>query len=240
VAIASVVSGAPGVAEIAANSWVTIYGSNLATSARQWGNADFSGDELPLILGGVSVRIDGFPAAIAYISPGQLNVQAPDDGQTGTVQVQVTNALGTAVASATLMRHAPAWFLFPGTHYIAAVHADGTYLAPAGLLGSDVASRPAAPGEVVSLFGTGFGVTDPATGSGMLIKAPTTLINPSLAALDVQIGARSATIQFAGLTGPGLYQFNVVIPQLPDGDAPVIATIGAIATPVDRVIAVGH
>ncbi len=240
VTIASVVSGAPGAAGIAANSWVTIYGSNLAASTRQWRSADFSGDELPLSLDGVGVRIDGFPAAISYVSPGQLNVQAPDDGQTGVVQVEVTNSLGAAVSNATLARHAPAWFLFPGARYVAAIHADGTYLAPAGSLGGGVSSHPAAPGEVVSLFGTGFGVTDPATGSGVLIGAPATLQNPALAAIDIQIGGQPATIQFAGLIGPGLYQFNVVIPQLPDGDAPVIATIAGITTLVDRVISIQY
>ncbi len=33
-----------------------------------------------------------------------------------------------------------------------------------------------------------------------------------------RIGGVNARVLFAGLVGPGLYQFNVEIPDLPDGD----------------------
>ena len=83
-------------------------------------------------------------------------------------------------------------------------------------------------------------MTDPASGSGILISAPATLLNPALATIAVEIGAQSAAVQFPGLVAPGLYQFNLVIPQLPDGDATLVATIGGISTLADRVIAVQH
>jgi uncharacterized protein (TIGR03437 family) len=38
-------------------------------------------------------------------------------------------------------------------------------------------------------------------------------------------------VAFSGLTGSGLYQFNVTVPSnLPNGDAAVAATIGGVAT----------
>jgi len=37
-------------------------------------------------------------------------------------------------------------------------------------------------------------------------------------------------VAFAGLTGSGLYQFNVTVPNLPNGDAAVVASIGGVAT----------
>jgi uncharacterized protein (TIGR03437 family) len=86
-------SGAPG---IESGSWVSIYGTGLSATARAWQTSDFSGNNLPTTLDNVSVQIDGKKAAIAYISPGQLNVQASTDTVTGPVQVQVTNSSGTA------------------------------------------------------------------------------------------------------------------------------------------------
>ena len=180
------------------------------------------------------MRIDGQPAAVYYISPTQLNVQSPDDGATGPVQVQIANQQSTATATANLQNYAPAFFTF-GTKYVAAVHSDGTLVGPAGLFGASVASRPASPGEVVLLFGTGFGPTNPTTGTGVVFSGAAPLANPTL--LQLRIGGQPASVKFAGLTGAGLYQFNVVIPQLPDGDSAVVATISNVASPSNLFIA---
>ncbi len=218
--IDAVVSGAPFVPGIAGGSWVTVYGRNLATTTRPWNSADFSGDNLPLSLDGVSVRIDGQAAAVGYISPTQLNVQSPDDGATGVVQVQVANRQGAAAATASLQTFAPAFFTF-GAKYVAAVHADGTYVGPPGLLGASVTTRPAIPGEVVELYGTGFGPTNPPEGAGVVFLGAAPLAFP--AQTSIQIGGTIVKVQFAGLTGAGLDQINVTIPDLPDGDWPVVA-----------------
>ena len=77
-----VVNAASGGAEISPGSWVSIFGENLsriAAPGRQWAGPDFSGNNLPLSLDGVSVRINNRPAAVAFISGSQLNVQAPDE-----------------------------------------------------------------------------------------------------------------------------------------------------------------
>jgi uncharacterized protein (TIGR03437 family) len=234
VSITSVVSGAPFASAVSGGSWVTIYGTNLAGTTRQWGDGDFSGNKLPLSLDGVTVRIDGQPAAVYYISPTQLNVQSPDDAATGPVQVQVANQQSTATSTGNMQRYAPAFFTF-GTKYVAAVHSDGTFVGPAGLFGASVASRHASPGEVVLLFGTGFGPTNPPTGAGVVLGGAAPLANPAL--LQIRIGGQPASVQFAGLTGAGLYQFNVMIPELPGGDSAVVATISNVASPSNVFIA---
>ena len=76
---------------IEAGSWVTIQGSNLANTTRTWRSSDFVGDDLPTSLDGVSVSIDGQPAFVEYISPTQINVQAPSDSMVGAVNVVVDN-----------------------------------------------------------------------------------------------------------------------------------------------------
>jgi uncharacterized protein (TIGR03437 family) len=46
---------------------------------------------------------------------------------------------------------------------------------------------------------------------------------------------------FAGLTAPGLYQFNIVLPaSLSDGDATVVATIANALTQSNAAIPVQH
>jgi uncharacterized protein (TIGR03437 family) len=37
-------------------------------------------------------------------------------------------------------------------------------------------------------------------------------------------------VSYAGIVAPGEYQFNVVVPALPDGDQPITADIGGVFT----------
>ena len=47
----------------------------------------------------------------------------------------------------------------------------------------------------------------------------------------VTVGGLPATVQFAGLISPGLYQFNVVLPaSLPSGDNSLTATYNGLST----------
>jgi len=226
-AITSVSDGASFRAGVASGSWVSIFGSGLSATTRLWTGADIQGTKLPVSLDGVSVTINGKAAAVEYISPGQLNVQAPQDSAAGPVQVQVTNASGTATGTATLQQYAPAFFTLPGK-YAAAVHVDGTLTAPVGFFGGAATSRSAQPGEVVQIYGTGFGPTSPAVTAGQLFTGAPPLLD--LSQLHIRIGGVPATVQFAGLVVPGEYQINVVVPALPDGDQAITADIGGVFT----------
>ncbi len=221
--ITGVSNSASGAPAIESGSWVSIYGTGLAATTRPWQASDFSGNNLPTTLDGVSVLIDGKKAAISYVSPGQLNVQAPTDTATGAVPVQVTNSFGTATGTATLQNYSPAFFTFQ-TRYAAAVHnSDGVYVAPAGSFGSAATSRPAQPGETLQIYATGFGPTTPAVPAGQLVGSAAPLSN--LTQLKVTIGGVAATVQFAGIVAAGEYQINVMVPQVPNGDQPILATI---------------
>jgi len=234
-AITGVSNNASGQAGIASGSWVSIYGTNLSATTRPWQNSDFSGNNLPTILDGVGVKINGKSAAVYYVSPGQLNVQAPTDTSLGSVQVQVTNSSGSATGTATLQTFAPGLFTFQGK-YVAAVHTDGAYVAPTGYLGSAVTTRPAQPGETLSIFGTGFGPTTPAVPAGQMFSGAAPLTDSTQ--LNIVIGGMPATVKFAGLVAAGEYQVNVVIPALPDGDYPIIATVGGVSSQSGLLISV--
>jgi uncharacterized protein (TIGR03437 family) len=47
---------------------------------------------------------------------------------------------------------------------------------------------------------------------------------------QISIGGVSALVQFAGIVEAGLFQFNVVVPGVPTGDQPLVATIGSATT----------
>ena len=168
-----VVNGASFKAGVSPGAWVSIFGDNLAPGSRSWHENEILNDKLPASLDGVSVTIDNKPAAVSYISPGQLNVQAPDDDSTGgEVDVKVTTPKGTAAAKITLARAAPAFFMYApqSNKYVAAQHADFSAVGQDGLFGTSTRSTPAKPGEVIVLYGTGFGPTSPATPAGMVVR----------------------------------------------------------------------
>ena len=220
--ITGVSNNASGAPAIQSGSWVSIYGTGLSATTRSWQTSDLIGSNLPTTLDGVSVQINSKKAAISYVSPGQLNVQAPADTTTGPVQVQVTNSAGTATGTATLQNYAPAFFTFL-TKYAAAVHnADGVYVAPAGSF-SAATSRPAQPGESLQIYATGFGPTTPAVPASQLVGKAAPLSD--LTQLRVTIGGVAAAVQFAGIVAAGEYQINVVVPAVPNGDQPLLATI---------------
>jgi uncharacterized protein (TIGR03437 family) len=222
--VADSASGRPG---IASGSWVSIYGSGFSATTRTWQNSDFQGTNLPVSLDGVSVTINGKAAALSFISPGQINVQAPQDSSAGSVQVQVTNSSSFATSTTTLQPYAPGFFAFPGK-YAAAVHLDSAFAGPVGFFGASQPSRPAQPGETLVIFGSGFGPTAPAIAAGQMVTAPAVLAD--LSQLHIRIGGVPVTVSYAGIVAPGEYQFNVVVPALPDGDQPITADIGGVAT----------
>jgi uncharacterized protein (TIGR03437 family) len=192
-------------------------------TSRSWQITDFLNNALPLSLDGVSVTINGGPAAVSYISPGQVNVQAPDDVATGPVQVTLRNASTSTTSTTMLQTYAPGFFTLQGK-YVAAVHVNGVY----------ITSLPAKPGEVLVLFGTGFGPTTPSVPAGQVFFGAAPLTNASQ--LHIRIGGVPAEVQFAGIVAAGEYQFNVVVPMLPDGDQSVLADIGGISSQPGLVI----
>ena len=147
----------------------------------------------------------------------------------------VKNSSGTANGTATLQNYSPAFFPLtaPGNPtgppvYAAAVHTDGIIVVPAGFYGAGVTTRPATPGETIEIYGTGFGPTNPAVAAGQLVSGAPPLTDPTQ--LQIRIGGVLATVTYAGLTAVGEYQFNVVVPALPNGNQPIVATIGGLTS----------
>jgi len=222
---------------IARSWWVTfvsIVGTGFANSTRSWSSSDFSGTSLPTSLDGTSVTINGKPAYVEYISSSQINAIAPDDETIGQVQVQVMTPQGASYVGTVLKQKlSPAFFTYQSgaSTYVAALHLDGTLVGPAG-----PSSRPAVPGEVIEIYGTGFGPTTPASPTSQLVAQPAPLGTPA----TVTIGGANAQVQWAGIVSSGLYQLNVQIPNIAAGDQPVQASVLGFQSVANVLIAVAQ
>jgi uncharacterized protein (TIGR03437 family) len=195
---------------ISAGSWVTIFGQNFAASTVTWDSL-IQGGALPTEVAGVRVLFNGTPAAVYFVSPIQINAQAPDLPP-GPVAVRViVNGVASLEHPSEIRAAGPAFFTIgPGARrYAAAVHLDGTLVGPPDLFGGTIATRPARPGDRVLVFGTGFGPTDPAVPSGRVFDGAA----PLAGLAQVTLGGTPAAVEFAGLTGAGLNQFNLVVPE---------------------------
>jgi uncharacterized protein (TIGR03437 family) len=219
--------------------WVSIYGSNLAGGVVLWNNTFTTAP-----LGGTSVTIDGKGAYLLYVSPGQIDLQAPNDTTTGPVPVVVTTAGGSATSTVTLSQFGPSFSLLDSKHVAGIIprsNGSGAYdggaydiLGPTGnSLG--YATVAAKAGDTVELYGVGFGPTTPAVPAGQVLNVSPAPVTTNT--VQVSIGGTNVTQAFAYLSEEGLYQINVTIPAgLGTGDLPLVATVGGVSTQAGVVI----
>ena len=62
------------------------------------------------------MSIDGKAAYLAFVSPGQINLQVPNDTASGAVPAVVTTAFGSAASTVTLAQFGPSFFLLDAKH----------------------------------------------------------------------------------------------------------------------------
>lgn len=216
--------------------WVSIYGTNLASATATW-NGDF-----PVSLGGTGVTINGKQAYLWYVSPGQINLQAPDDTATGTVAVVVATSAGSATATVNLAQFAPSFLLLDAKHVTGIIlrsngsgaYDGGTYdiIGPTGSsLGYPTVAAKA--GDTVELYALGLGGTTPVEPAGKAFSGAASTVDP----VTVLVNNKTVVPLFAGLTGAGLYQLNLTIPSgLGTGDVPLQVTVGGVQTQAGVVI----
>jgi uncharacterized protein (TIGR03437 family) len=218
---------------VAPGAWIEIRGSNLAVDTRTWASSDFQGNVAPTMLNGVQAFVGGQNAVLLYISQTQVNAQVPITISPGVQQVSVSGANGSSAPYSITVNAAQPGLCqgvgITGNQYLAAVvNNTTTYILPSTANVPGVTSRPAHPGEVISFFGNGFGAVSPAPTQGQIVQLSNQLTTP----LQVFFGQTQATVAYAGLTPGfiGLYQFNVVVPNIPDNEAvPVTFALGNFA-----------
>lgn len=218
---------------VSPGGWMEIHGAAMAADTRPWGANDFNGINAPTSLDGTQVTIGGQNAVISYISPSQVNAQVPLTISPGNQQVTVTLASLTSGAFTVLVNAAQPGLCqgiqIGGNVYLAAaVNGTTTVVLPSGANVAGVTSRPAHPGEVITFYGNGFGAVTPSPTQGQLVQQP----NQLTTSFEIFFGPTQAAVYYAGLAPGyiGLYQFNVVVPNIPDSDAvPVTFALGNFA-----------
>jgi uncharacterized protein (TIGR03437 family) len=227
-------AGAFGAARaVAPGSWIEIFGSNFSSTSRTWAGGDFVGVNAPTSLDATKVTIGNQPAFIDFISAGQVNAQVPSGVGTGQQTVTVSNG-GAVSAPLTVTVNAtqpglfaPPNFNIGGKQYLAALFPDGvTFVAPPGTI-SGFTSRQAKPGETIIVYGVGFGPVTPNIPAGQVAQQANAVTSP----LQVFFGQTPATLSYSGLApgAVGLYQFNVVVPNVVNADAvPITFPLGGV------------
>ncbi len=175
---------------VAPGSVISIFGSNLANAT-----AVAPDGLLPQTLGGMTARVADRLLALEFASPAQINAVLPNDLPAGAQILTVSPPAQSDVQAAfTVARNAPGLFS-------TVFHADGTPV---------TAASPAQSGEVLTVYATGFGPTNPPRLDGFPVPAsPDYLIVDSVTA---RIGDTPATVQKAfalpGKNGIDAVQFT--------------------------------
>jgi uncharacterized protein (TIGR03437 family) len=225
-------------------TFVEIYGLNLSTTLYlDWSSA-FNGTQAPVTLGGTTATVGGLPAYVELASPHQVNLLVPSGVAPGQQQVVVSTIGGASVATTVTVNAiapgilAPPAFKSAAGQYAFALFPDNrTYVLPPGVAPGLPAAR-AKPGDVIIFYGLGFGPVSPNLTAGTLVEQSNQLFSFQAAFAGVQ-----ANVQFAGLvqTYTGLYQFNIVVPNVPANDAtPFTFTINGTAGTQSLLLPIGN
>ena len=214
----------------APNSVLSIFGSNLSWYTQAF--ASQSATSVPVALSGVEVYVDNWPAPLLYVSASQINFLIPCGEIPGSVSVHVVReGVSGPFVSLTLVDAAPALFEI-GSGFAIATHADGTVLTHAS---------PGLPGEIVVVYATGLGATDPIPEAGEIPETAAPLQWLSTLSISLNGAALpSALIKYAGATPGcvGLYQLNMQLPQDLPADPVIQVSMGTRSNSVSLKIAV--
>jgi uncharacterized protein (TIGR03437 family) len=232
-----------GKADFGSNMYAEIYGTNLSTTTRTWAGSDFNGANAPTSLDGVSVAVNNRPAFVYYVSPGQVNINTPEDAATGPVLIQVHNAFGFSnTGTANRARLSPTLQSVPafsagGKAYVVAQTPDFTsFIGRPGMI-PGVNFVAAKPGDTVLIYALGCGPTNPPTQAGVVAVQNSALALP----YQLNIGGAPAAVNFAGMVAGsiGLYQFNVVIPNVASGDQTIELIVDGVPNAQNLYIVIG-
>ena len=207
-----VVHAASYVAEAAPGALFSIFGTELASSSAQ-----AEGMPWPLSLAGASVTVNGRAAPIYYAGPNQINAQLPYETALGTAEVVVSSGDSYSIPAPYMVSAAaPGVFqVTPG--WALAQHADGSL--------NGIENRAAA-GSVIVVYLTGQGLLDNPIATGA--AAPIGTLSRPVLPVSAALGGQPAEVLFLGMTPGliGLAQANIRIPALPEGDYPLVITVG--------------
>jgi uncharacterized protein (TIGR03437 family) len=199
---------------------LSVFGSNLSWYTDWLRPDNLLAGALPFTLGGTQVYVDNVPAPLLYVSPGQINFIVPSNQIAGDVQFRVVRqGLSGPSIGLTLRDAAPALFV-QDSGYAIATDAAGKLL---------TADHPASAGNIVVVYATGLGRTQPNPAPGEVPTGAAQILE--LRNLTVMLDGISLPpfrIKYAGVTPycAGLYQLNVELPLETGPDPEIRISIG--------------
>lgn len=206
---------------IAPDSFVSIYGENLAPAEVSWDSVILDGRTLPTMLGGVSVRIAGRDCYPSYAGPRQVNVLVPPGLAAGEAEVEVRHVGGVVKATVAVAAVAPSLY------DVATFANELVYVAEAGSLPGAV-SRPARSSDNIALYANGLGATAAAHAVGEALQQPQPHADAS--SVRVMFGGVEVVPQAVNMTYAGLWQINVKVPAVAAGRVTVSVRAGGEAS----------
>ena len=212
-------AGYTGTFPVAPGSIASAYGSfgNVPTTALETFNP------MPRELAGIRVRVNGVDAPLYFVSSGQINFVVPVATANGSQPVEIVSG-GAVINRGTVN----VFDIAPG------LAADTTPTRQAIVQNQNFAtnsqSAPARRGEIVVIYATGCGATEPAVQD----STPPTELSRAVAPVSVHISVEEAQVQFAGAHPqfPGICQINAVVPNQPHitGQVPMYVQVGGVAS----------
>jgi uncharacterized protein (TIGR03437 family) len=175
--------------DVAAGAFVSIYGSNLASSSTS------ATQPYPTQIGDLQVLVNGVAQPLVYASPGQINFVYANSS-VGLTQVTVKNAAGQNTVNVRVAPAVPSIFLLDSVSTAAAVDVTTATVVSA--------SAPFHAADVMSLYATGLGATTRTNGLDYAQIVPT-----------VSVGGQNCPVSYAGRAPSfaGLDQINCAIPS---------------------------
>lgn len=177
-------------------------------------------------LGGVQVLVNDVAAPLSFVGATQANFLVPGGAPEGRVPFRITVS-GLDVYTGTIQ-------IFPISPGLISIDpADDSK--PGAVLNQDNSlnseSNPAAPGEVVQIYGVGADFSElPEDGAA----APDDRLIDTSTTPRAYVSVAEATVQFSGLapTLVNAWQLNVIVPDMPfvDGQVTVQAEISGLKT----------
>jgi uncharacterized protein (TIGR03437 family) len=196
----------------APNSLLTIFGTNFSFTDTGIGltQQNIVSGTLPLQLGDISVYIDNTAVPLLYVSATQINLLVPTNEIAGNVPLRVVRqGLTGPTITLTLVNAAPALFT-SSDGYALAQDYNAQYA-------TATAATPAQPGDLLVLYATGLGATQPLPPPDSIPEYAGSIQPSALSSFQVLLNGQPLdpkTVPYAGLTPgfAGLYQVNFYLP----------------------------
>jgi uncharacterized protein (TIGR03437 family) len=201
--ISRVASAADGTSPVAAGGLLSVYGSGLSA-------APLAASQYPLpgVLGNSCLTLNDESIPLLFVSPAQINAQAPLVTGSGTLVLHIPGAVSDDF-NLNIQADAPAVFMSgqagPLTNLPDVIRADDNLLV--------TASHPVHHGDTLLIYVTGLGPTSPLVDAGS--APPSDPLAMAVIPVSAALGGAELSITAAGLVPgqAGVYQITAIVPK---------------------------